>query len=94
VNLANSTGYWALSAHVSSTFTDSSSGETLPDSAIEVQGPLQAGAWDPLASSVALQNGVANTVLSSDDFSLRLSPPPGQDSGSYEGVVTITASTL
>lgn len=94
VNLANSTGYWALSAHISSTFTDASSGEVLPDSAIEVQGPLQAGAWDPLGSSVALQNGVANTVLSSGDFSLRLSPPPGQDSGGYEGVVTITASTL
>lgn len=94
VDLVSTSAKWQVSAAVTSTFTDGSSGATLPDSAIEVQGPAQGGSYVDLSASRVLETNIARASLSSSAFTFRFHPAAGADSGSYSGVVTVTAATL
>jgi hypothetical protein len=87
-------GQWELSAQITVPFTKAATGDTLPASAILVNGPAQSGSYVPLSASVVLQNAVPRATVASGPVLLEFAPPTSQDSGDYSGVVTFTAGTL
>jgi hypothetical protein len=94
VNLTSTSSYWSITASITSAFTKASTGETLPGNDIQVQGVAQGATWAGLGSAVTVQSSIINTTHSSGNISFRFAPPAGADSGNYNGVVTVTASTL
>lgn len=94
VELTSTSAKWEVSAAVTTAFT-SGGGVTLPNTALLVSGPSQgAGVYADLSASRVLQTGIAKATLTSGDFTFQFAPPATQDSGSYSGVITITAATL
>lgn len=63
---------------------------SMPQSAIEVQGPDQGATWAPLPVTVDTMLATENVT---GNFYLRLTPPAGQPPGDYGGTVTLTATT-
>lgn len=93
VELTSTSAKWQVSAAVTSTFT-SGGGATLSDADILVSGPAQGGPYVDLSASRTLETGIAKASLNSGYFTFKFAPAAAADSGSYSGVVTITAATL
>lgn len=94
VELSTTTGDWEVSADVTSTFTEGTTGATLADSAITVSGAAQSGAYVDLSTARVLETGILRATLNSSYFTFKLAPAAGADSGTFTGVVTVTAGTL
>jgi hypothetical protein len=94
VELTSTSAKWQTSAAVTTTFTDATSGATLPNSAILVKGVAQGATYANLGSSQVLETPIARATLNSSYFTFEFAPAAGADSGDYSGVVTVTASTL
>lgn len=93
-NLTATNGNWAVYASVSTPFTSTTTGDSLADTAFEVQGVQQGASWAPLNGTVLVENNIANTVLNATAFTFRFSPPVDANSGTFTGAITITVSTL
>lgn len=92
VELTSTSAKWQVSAAVTTTF--SSGAATLPDSDILVDGPIQGGTYVGLDTAPTLQTNIAKGTLNSSYFTFKFAPNAAADSGSYSGVVTVTAATL
>lgn len=91
--LSATSGRWQVYAAITSAFTKAT-GDTLPGTAILVNGPAQGAAYVDLSTGRVLETGILRATLTSGGFSFKLAPAAGADSGDYTGTVTITASTL
>lgn len=94
VDLVSTSAKWQISAAVTTAFEDAGTGATLPNSAILVDGAAQGGTDVDLSTSRVLQTNIARGTLSSSPFTFAFAPSAGADSGTYSGVVTVTAATL
>lgn len=94
VEITDSTGDWEVSADVTSTFTEGTTGATLADSAILVDGAIQGGTYVDLSTARTLQSPILRATHNSAYFTFKFAPAGGADSGTYTGTVTITAGTL
>ncbi len=83
---------WSVSAAITDAF-DTAGGSSLADSNFEVNS-TDLGAWTDLSTSRTMDASVNRATLASDTFSFRFKPAAGADSGSYSGVITVTAATL
>lgn len=94
VELTSTSAKWEVSAAVTGTFTEGTTSATLANSAVLVDGPIQAGTYVDLSSARTLQTSIARATLNSGYFTFKFAPAAGADSGTYTGTVTVTAGTL
>jgi len=96
--VATSSAEWQVSVQITSAFTAAASGAVLPNTGILVDGPAQAiftafAAGLP-SPSIVLETAALQSSGVSGNFAFKSFPPAGQDSGSYAGTITVTATSL
>ncbi|MCW2950657.1 MAG: hypothetical protein JWN41_1670 [Thermoleophilia bacterium] len=92
--VATSSAKWDVSGAITTAFTAAASGATLPNSAILANTVSAPTTFSPFgAGSFPLQTGVAKASTTSGNFGFKFSPASGADSGTYSGVITVTATT-
>jgi len=93
--VATASAKWATSAAITSTFTAAASGATLPNSAILANTVAVPGTFNPFgAGAFALETNIPKASTDSGNFAFKFAPAAGSDSGTYSGVITVTATTL
>ena len=93
--VATASAKWSTSAAITTTFTAAASGATLPNSAILANTAAVPATFNPFgAGSFALETNIPKASTTSGNFAFRFAPASGSDSGTYSGVITVTATTL
>lgn len=93
--VATASAKWATSAQITTAFTAAATSATLPNSAILANTIAAPTVFSPFgAGSFALETNIPKASTTSGNFAFKFAPASGSDSGTYSGVITVTATTL